>query len=264
MADNKKIVLVNLDSGVLTIQMNRPESRNSLNKDMMTSLSEAFDHAAKNDAVRVVQLKGAGSVFCAGGDLKEIFQAGTAAMDIKNLLDFYIRPIISKMLNLNKPIVTVLNGPAAGAGLGLVLASDIVIASEGASFITAFGQIGAMPDSGVMYLMVQHMGLMRAKDIVLRSKTLTATEAKDLGLYTHVVEAKDLDQFTTGILDELKNGPTVALGFAKQALRDAGRMTFDAYMDSESLAMAVISGTDDKKEGVTAFKEKRQPIFKGK
>ena len=183
-------------------------------------------------------------------------------MDIKNLLDFYIRPIISKMLNLNKPIVTVLNGPAAGAGLGLVLASDMVVAHEKSSFITAFGQIGAMPDSGVMYLMVQNMGLMQAKNVVMRSQTLSAEQARDLGLYTYVVTADKLEEFSHEILKELSSGPTVAIGFAKQALRDASRISFEAYMDAESLAMAVISTTDDKKEGVSAFKEKRPANFR--
>lgn len=261
---NKKTVLVGIKEGVMTICMNRPDARNSLNKEMMLELSDAFDEAAKNDSVRTIQLTAEGSVFCAGGDLKEIFQENTTPMDIKNLLDFYIRPIISKMLNLNKPIVTVLNGPAAGAGLGLVLASDMVIAHEKSSFITAFGQIGAMPDSGVMYLMVQNMGLLQAKNIVLRSQTLSAQEAKDLGLYTYVVESDRLETFSLEILKELSSGPTIAMGFAKQAMRDALRMTFDAYMDAESLAMAVISTTEDKTEGITAFKEKRRPFFKGR
>lgn len=260
---NDKTVLVGIKEGVMTIRMNRPDARNSLNKEMMLALSEAFDVAAKNDSVRVIQLTAEGSVFCAGGDLKEIFQKSTTPMDIKNLLDFYIRPIISKMLNLNKPIVTVLNGPAAGAGLGLVLASDMVIAHKKSSFITAFGQIGAMPDSGVMYLMVQNIGLLQAKNVVMRSQTLSAQEAKDLGLYTYVVESDQLETFSLEILKELSSGPTIAIGFAKQAMRDALRMTFDAYMDAESLAMAVISTTEDKKEGVAAFKEKRHPLFKG-
>lgn len=260
---NSKTVSVSISEGVMTVSMNRPDARNSLNKEMMLALNDAFDIAAKDAQVRVVKLTGAGSVFCAGGDLKEIFQENTTPLDIKNLLDFYIRPIISKMLNLNKPIVTVLNGPAAGAGLGLVLASDMVIADEKASFITAFGQIGAMPDSGVMYLMVQNIGLMQAKNIVLRSQTLSAQEAKDLGLYTYVVATDQLENISREILKELSSGPTIAIGFAKQAMRDALRISFDAYMDAESLAMAVISTTDDKKEGVTAFKEKRRPIFKG-
>ena len=262
-ATNSKTVSVSIVEGVMTICMSRPDARNSLNKEMMLALSDAFDIAAKNDHVRAVKLTGEGSVFCAGGDLKEIFQENTKPMDIKNLLDFYIRPIISKMLNLNKPIVTVLNGPAAGAGLGLVLASDMVVAHEKSSFITAFGQIGAMPDSGVMYLMVQNMGLMQAKNVVMRSQTLSAEQAKDLGLYTYVVAADKLEEFSHEILKELSSGPTVAIGFAKQALRDASRISFEAYMDADSLAMAVISTTDDKKEGVSAFKEKRRPLFKG-
>lgn len=260
---NSKTVSISISEGVMTVYMNRPDARNSLNKEMMLALNDAFDIAAKNTQVRVVKLTGEGPVFCAGGDLKEIFQENTTPLDIKNLLDFYIRPIISKMLNLNKPIVTVLNGPAAGAGLGLVLASDMVIADEKASFITAFGQIGAMPDSGVMYLMVQNIGLLQAKNIVMRSQTLSAQEARDLGLYTYVMESDQLEAFSLEILKELSSGPTIAMGFAKQAMRDASRMTFDAYMDAESLAMAVISTTEDKKEGVTAFKEKRRPFFKG-
>jgi len=258
-----KTVSVSILDGVMTVCMNRPDARNSLNKEMMLALNDAFDVAAKDNQIRVVKLTGEGSVFCAGGDLKEIFQETTTPMDIKNLLDFYIRPIISKMLNLNKPIVTVLNGPAAGAGLGLVLASDMVIAHEKASFITAFGQIGAMPDSGVMYLMVQNIGLMQAKNVVLRSQTLSAQEAKDLGLYTYVVTTDQLEDFSQEILKELSTGPTIAIGFAKQAMRDASRTSFDAYMDAESLAMAVISTTKDKKEGIAAFKEKRRPLFKG-
>ena len=107
------------------------------------------------------------------------------------------------------------------------------------------------------------MGLMQAKNVVMRSQTLSAEQAKDLGLYTYVVAADKLEEFSHEILKELSSGPTVAIGFAKQALRDASRISFEAYMDAESLAMAVISTTDDKKEGVSAFKEKRRPLFKG-
>jgi len=201
-------------------------------------------------------LTGEGSVFCSGGDLKSIFTS-FEPQAIQRFLDLEMRPLIRSMIGLEKPILAVLNGPAAGAGISLAMATDLVLACDEAAFVPAFGKIGAMPDSGALYFLAHRLGMTRAKEIVLLNNTLTAQEAKEVGLYNWVVPASELVAESRKIADQLAAGPTVAHGLAKKALRDALRLPFDAFMDIEALSMALLISTEDQKEGLAAFAEKR-------
>lgn len=252
-----------VDGAVATITLNRPQVRNAMNGRMIEELRQTLEAVNLDTAVRVVVLRGAGSVFCAGGDLRDLF-TDTHPVAIRNLIALRIRPLSRALIMLDKPLVCALQGPVAGAGLALALAADFVIATEEASFVTAFGKIGAIPDAGVMWLLAQHVGLMRAKDIVLRARTLTAAQALELGIYTEVVPKAGFEEAVNGLVAELAEGATLAMAFAKHALRDAVRMPFDAFMDLESAGQGLMHASHDHHEGVQAFLEKRAPRFTGR
>lgn len=251
-----------VDGAVGTLTLNRPQVRNAMNGRMLDELRQTFEAVNLDTSVRVLVLRGLGPVFCAGGDLRDLF-TDTNPVTIRNLLSHRIRPLSHALLTLDKPVVCALHGAVAGAGLVLALGADFVIATEDASFVTAFGKIGAIPDAGVMWLLAQHVGLMRAKDIVLRARTLTAAQALDLGLYTEVVPTAGFEDAVQDLVAQLAEGPTLAMAFAKHALRDALRMPFDAFMDLEAAGQALMHASHDHREGVQAFLEKRAPRFIG-
>ncbi len=251
-----------VDGAVGTLTLNRPQVRNAMNNRMLDELRHTLEAVNLDTRVRVLVLRGAGPVFCAGGDLRDLF-TDTHPVAIRNLLSHRIRPLSHALITLDKPVVCALHGPVAGAGLLLALGADFVIATEDASFVTAFGKIGAIPDAGVMWLLAQHVGLIRAKDIVLRARTLSAAQALELGIYTEVVPKTGFEDVVQGLAAELADGPTLAMAFAKHALRDALRMPFDAFMDLEAAGQALMHASHDHQEGVQAFLEKRQPRFTG-
>ncbi len=252
-----------VDGAVATLTLNRPQVRNAMNGRMIEELRQTLEAVNLDTAVRVLVMRGAGPVFCAGGDLRDLF-TDTHPVAIRNLIALRIRPLSRALIMLDKPLVCALQGPVAGAGLAMALAADFVIATEEASFVTAFGKIGAIPDAGVMWLLAQHVGLMRAKDIVLRARTLTAAQALELGIYTEVVPKAGFDDAVNGLVAELAEGATLAMAFAKHALRDAVRMPFDAFMDLESAGQGLMHASHDHHEGVQAFLEKRAPRFTGR
>ncbi|ENO79122.1 enoyl-CoA hydratase/isomerase family protein [Thauera sp. 63] len=263
MSQADSIVTMQLEGAVLRVRMNRPAARNALNAAMLRALRSSFEHAAENPDVRAVLLEGEGSVFCAGGDLKEIFSNPTP-LGIRRFLDEEMRPVLRAITQLGKPVVSALAGPVAGAGIGIALSADIIIAAERASFVPAFGKVGAMPDSSVLYLMVRNIGVLRTKEIVLRNLSLTATEAAALGLYTRVVADAELPTVALSIAQEVATGPTVAHGLAKHVLQYASTLSFDAFMEMESMAMGLLNTTGDQREGLAAFAERREPVFAGR
>lgn len=248
---------------VCEITINRPHVRNALGIPQMQSIRGAFEDATRDPDIRALTITGVGSAFCAGGDLKSIFTSHEPSA-IRSLLDNYLRPMVHAMQRCDKPIVSVLNGKVAGAGIGLALAADIVIAADTADFVPAFGTIGAMPDTATLYFLAQNVGLNRAREIILLNQTLTAEEAARLGIYNRVVASDRLAEEASQVADRLAAGPTLANALAKKALRDAIRLPFDAFMDLESLSMAFLITTQDQSEGIQAFKERREPKFQGR
>jgi 2-(1,2-epoxy-1,2-dihydrophenyl)acetyl-CoA isomerase len=257
-----KFIKYSLDGGVATITLNRPEVYNALNDEITFELQDAFKVVSKEDKVRVVVLTGEGKAFCSGQDLKS--STSQKNRSIMDSLHTRYNPIIRAMRNLPKPIVCRLNGVAAGAGCSVALACDIIIASEEASLIEVFVNIGLVPDSGSSYFLPRLVGSMKAFELCAMGNKVKATEALQMGLVNKVVPTESLDKAVTEYTLYFATAPTKAIGLIKKMLQKSATSSLDEMLDYEAYCQEIAGGTDDYKEGVAAFAEKRKPNFSGK
>jgi 2-(1,2-epoxy-1,2-dihydrophenyl)acetyl-CoA isomerase len=262
-ADDAPTVIVDVDAetGVATITLNRPEALNALTVPMKQALLAAFRQVGRDAVVRAVVLTGAGRAFCAGQDLRERLELDAAPLGVE-VRERY-NPIIRAMRSLPKPIVAAINGVAAGAGASLAMASDIRIASEGASFALAFGRVGLVPDSGATWLLPRLVGVTRAAELALLGDPVPAAEALRLGLVGRVVAADALATEARSVAARLAAGAPKAMALTKRALQAAWTHDLDAALDYEAYLQDLAGRTNDHAEGLTAFLEKRPPRFTG-
>jgi len=258
-------VLVAVEAGVQTITLNRPDKLNALNPEMHERLRAALEDAAGDPAVRAVLLTGTGRGFCTGQDLSERdVSPGAPPIDLSVSLGSYYNPLVRRMRALPKPIVCAVNGVAAGAGANLVLACDIVMAARSASFVQAFSRLGLVPDAGGTYFLPRLVGTARAMGLALLAEKLTAEQAADWGLIWKVVDDAELANESRALAQRLASGPTKGYGHLKRALYASAGNSLDAQLDLERDLQRDLGTSEDYREGVTAFKEKRTPRFKGK
>jgi 2-(1,2-epoxy-1,2-dihydrophenyl)acetyl-CoA isomerase len=258
-------VLVSLDAGVLTITLNRPEKLNALNPEMLQLLRAALERALDESEIRAVLLSGAGRGFCTGQDLAERdVSAGAAPIDLSVSLGSHYNPLVRRLRALPKPIVCAVNGVAAGAGANLALACDLVIAARSATFVQAFSRLGLVPDSGGSFFLPRLVGSARAMGLALLAEPLTAERAEQWGLIWKVVDDARLADEATALARALAMGPTKGYGLLKKAMYASATNTLDAQLDLERDLQREAGLSDDYREGVTAFKEKRAPRFKGR
>jgi 2-(1,2-epoxy-1,2-dihydrophenyl)acetyl-CoA isomerase len=250
------------EGGIATITLNRPEVYNALNDDITYELQDAFKVVAKDDTVRVVILTGEGKAFCSGQDLKAA--SGQEKRSFLESLHKRYNPIIRAMRNLPKPIVCRLNGVAAGAGCSLVLACDVIIASEEATLIEVFINIGLVPDSGSSYFLPRLVGMAKAFEMCTMGTRVKAKEAETLGLITKAVPADQLDNAVAEYANYYATAPTKSIGLIKKMLNKSGTSSLDDMLDYEAYCQEIAGNSQDYKEGVGAFLEKRKPAFKGK
>lgn len=248
-----------LSDGVMTLTMNRPDVLNALTAELLGLLGKALGDAARDGNVRVVVMTGAGRGFCAGQDLKEV-QSGE--LSFRQILDGYVAAV-TRIVELEKPVIAAVNGPAAGAGFSLALACDLRLASSGANFTTAFSRIGLGPDSGMSYFLPRLVGWSRAFDLLARSPRLSADEAQALGIVDQVSPAEEFPDDVRALAAEFAAGPTKAYGVIKRALRKSADAPFPAALAYEAQLQEVASRSADYREGVAAFLEKRRPTFRG-
>ena len=259
------LVVEQLEDGLLTLVMNRPERRNALNAELCRSLVEALQRAAQASEVRAVLLKGAGGTFCVGGDVKAMAQSGGPELG----MDARVRGLrasmeASRLLHdMAKPTIAVIAGAAAGAGLALALACDLRIASESAKITTAFGKVGLSGDFGGTYFMTRLLGSARARELYLTSPILGARQALDIGLVTRVVPDDQIDAAGTELARSLASGPTLTLAHMKQNLNLAEHAALGECLDNEAWRHIVCMTTADHREAAAAFVEKRPPRFTG-
>lgn len=255
-----------LDGGVLTVTFNRPEVLNAFNDQMCAELAEALRRAERDAAVRCLILTGSGRGFSAGQDLgafREREERG-ASHSIRAHLQATYNRIVARMRALEKPIIAGMNGVSAGVGLSLALACDIRIAADNATLTTGFSRIGLVPDGGMSFMLPLLVGLGRAAELAFTSDRIDAAEAHRLGLVNRVVPAAELGEATQALARQLAAMPTRAIGLTKRAFNQATLANLDGWLDYEAHLQEIAGRTEDHKEGVRAFLEKRQAEFKGR
>ena len=252
---------VEVDDAIATLTLDRPDALNSLTVPLKEALLRALRDVARDPAVRIVILTGAGRAFCAGQDLRERLEPDAAplATEIRERYN----PIIRAMRALEKPIVGAINGIAAGAGASLALACDIRIAAEGATFLLAFGRVGLVPDSGATWFLPRLVGPAKAAELALLGEPLTAADAERFGLVARVVPAADLAGEARSLATRLAEEAPRALALTKRALDRAAVSTLDEALEYEAWLQGIAGATADHAEGIAAFVEKRSPRFSG-
>ena len=249
-----------LADGVATITLNRPDSLNALNATMRRELRDAFKAAGRDEATRAVVLTGEGRGFCSGADLR----GGDAEREYRRVIRDEYNPLINAIRELPKPVIAAVNGVAAGAGVSLALACDLVYAADDARFVVAFVRIGLVPDSGLSRALVRALGRHRASHLIFTGEPMSAAEAHAAGLVTAVVPAAELRQAVDGVAAGLARGPTRAHAYAKRLINLAEDATLGESLDTEAALQDLAGRTDDHAEGVAAFGEKRDPRFSGR
>lgn len=255
-------LLTHTENGICTLTLNRPEKFNSFNREMALAVQAALDEAHNNDDIRCVVLTGAGKAFCAGQDLAEA--TDPQGPELEDIVAQHYNPIILRIRQLEKPVIAVVNGVAAGAGANIALACDIVLAAQSATFIQAFSKIGLIPDSGGTYFLPRLIGLQRAAALMMTGDKITAAEAEQMGMIYRAVPDAQLAPIAAELATTLAQMPTVALGLTKRALNKTFQHTLQAQLELEKDMQTKAGTTEDFKEGVNAFLEKRKPAFQGK
>lgn len=252
-------VLTETAGNVAIIRLNRPDKYNSFNREMALALQAALDAAAADKNIRAIYLTGEGKAFCAGQDLGEAIDPNGPG--IPNIVKEHYNPIIQKIRTIEKPIVCGVNGVAAGAGANIALACDVVVADEKASFIQAFSKIGLIPDSGGTFFLPRLIGFGRASALMMLGDKVSATDALNMGMIYKV--SSDLATDALKIAETLSQMPTVGIGLTKRLLNQSMNSTLDQQLDAEGREQVTAAQSYDYQEGVNAFLEKRQPVFKG-
>jgi enoyl-CoA hydratase/carnithine racemase len=258
-------VLLDIDEGVATITLNRPERRNALAREVSAGIVAAIEEIEGSDA-RCVVLEGSGEAFCAGGDVDamiERLESESSLADAEQLIVRTTSRAISRVAGCRLPTVARVDGPAFGAGANLAIACDIGIASDSAPIGFGFRQVGLAVDSGTSYLLPRLVGLNTAKELVFTGELLDADRAAELGIFNHVFPAEEFDERADDLIEEIATGPTVALRASKRLLDQGLGSSLDEAIADEAAAQTAVFETRDHREGVAAFQEKRDPEFEG-
>ena len=257
----KKSVLVSQKGKVAWITLNRPASMNAMNDELVSELHSVLDDVAVDDSVKSIVLTGAGKAFCAGGDLpylETLDSVGTKKKFIEK-----VGMLAKKITLIQKPIIAMVNGVAAGAGANLMLACDLVYAVDSARFAQSFAKVGLIPDCGGMYFLPKTVGVHKAKELMFIADLINSSQAEQLGMVNHVLPAEVIVQETEKMAERLAEAAPLAIALTKATLNKTD-MELDDVLATEATAQTLCVGTADCAEGIAAFKEKRMPVFTGK
>ncbi|MEI6594433.1 MAG: enoyl-CoA hydratase-related protein [Bacteroidota bacterium] len=257
---NYETILFEISEGIATLTLNRPEVFNAFNEQQSTDVIDALKICEKDKTIRVLILTGSGKAFCSGQDLKSI--AGSKRSLSESLYKRY-NPMIRAMRNLPVPIICKLNGVAAGAGCSMALASDMIIASENASLIEVFIHVGLVLDSGSSYFLPRLVGSNKAFELATMGSKISAQQAADLGMVNKVVKVEDLDMEVQKVAEYYQTAPTKAVALIKKMLNKSFHSDLETMLEYEAFCQEIAGKSDDYKEGVTAFIEKRKSKFIG-
>ncbi|MBK9270574.1 MAG: enoyl-CoA hydratase/isomerase family protein [Saprospiraceae bacterium] len=255
----QNLVLYKKLNGIATIQLNRPENHNSLNTEMALRIQDLLDLAVSDEEIRVIILTGSGKSFCAGQDLDEMQRDN--APSIRDVLTLNHNPIVHKIKSSSKPVIAAVNGVAAGAGAVFALACDLIIAKNSASFIQAFTKIGLTPGSGSTYFLPRLIGMQKATAHLLLGTKISAEEAERLGMIYRAIQDEEYENELAKVCHQLCMMPAMSQAFTKFALQQSQTNDLCAQIDLEDELKCMAGQSEDYLEGVTAFFEKRVPVF---
>lgn len=245
---------------VAWLTLNRPDKLNAFTEQMNKEITAALKQAANDESVRCLVIIGAGRAFCSGEDLGGV----TEDMDHGEVLRTRYAPMMKALHSFEKPVIAAVNGVAAGAGMSLALACDFRLASEKASFVEAFIHVGLIPDAGNLYYLPRLIGHAKALELAVLGEKVTAQKAHELGLVTAVISEEAWEEEVARFAEKLANLPTKAVGLIKRCLRQSWELSFAEYLEKEAFAQRIAGLTQDHREGVHAFFEKRRATFQGK
>jgi 2-(1,2-epoxy-1,2-dihydrophenyl)acetyl-CoA isomerase len=255
-----------LDGKLQIAYLNQPETYNSLNKILLKELRTFVHDGSKNPEVRCLAISGRGKAFCSGQNLKDALSMGDTEDDriIQRMVIDYYNPLVKEIANARKPVISLVNGPAVGAGAMLALICDISLATESSYFSQAFVNIGLIPDTGGTYWLPKLLGRQQANYLAFTGKKLSATEAKNLGLIADVFADETFAEQSMEVLITLANLPTKAISLTKKAFNESYENSLSEQLDIEGILQQEAAESEDFREGVSAFLEKRQPNYQGK
>jgi 2-(1,2-epoxy-1,2-dihydrophenyl)acetyl-CoA isomerase len=258
-------ILFETENGAARLTLNRPDRLNSFTVEMHREVAEALTRVDRDSDIRVLLITGAGRGFCAGQDLADRAVApGAEGVDLGESLENRYNPLIRRLVDLPKPVVCAVNGVAAGAGANIAFAADIVIAAKSAKFIQSFSNIGLVPDSGGTWILPRLVGHARALGLALTGEAVSAERAESWGLIWRAVEDDQLKLEADKLVERLASGPTRGYAAIKMAMRRSWRAALDEQLELERDLQRDLGRSDDYREGVAAFTEKRKPNFSGR
>jgi 2-(1,2-epoxy-1,2-dihydrophenyl)acetyl-CoA isomerase len=249
--------------GVACITFNRPKVGNAMSPQMAKELSDAAIRCDDDPAIRAVVLTGAGKLFCAGGDLSAFADAGTGAKSLIKAMAGDLHMGLSRLARMDAPVIAAVNGTAGGAGMSLVMATDLAISAESAKFTMAYTNAGLSPDGSSTFYMPRKIGDRRTRELMLTNRVLNASEAEAWGIVNQVVADDEVLSTAMALAKKLASGPTLAYGAVKTLLNETFEHGLEAQMELEARAIANLVVSDDGQEGIAAFFKKRKPEFKG-
>lgn len=248
-------IILEKENGLATLYLNRPDVLNAIDNKMRVELLRALEDIEADNGIRTLILTGKGPGFCAGGDVRAMGKS-------ERMINPH--PIIRKIISLEKPVLAAVNGVAAGAGCSLALSADIIIASSKASFVLSFVRMGLIADWGGLYFLPRRVGLSKAKESMFTANRISSEEAERIGLINKVVPENEFEQSVKKFAQQILRGAPIALGMIKRILNVSQSSEIETVLNLEYQAQTICRGTEDHKEGIAAFKEKREPRFSGK
>ncbi|MEQ1808291.1 MAG: enoyl-CoA hydratase-related protein [Terricaulis sp.] len=249
-----------VSDGIATITIDRPERKNAILLAMRTDIQRAFEKAQDDDEVRAIIFTGAGEDFSAGADVGEMGGGGTRGSLMRMR---HMHRMCRAIAQTNKPVIAAVRGVCIGMSWAMALSCDMIVAAEDARFQFAFRHIGLAPDGGAAFLLTRYVPLQRAKEILFSGRFVSGAEAQQLGLTLYALPAGDVLAKAQELARGFAQSPTVAIGMAKRQLDAAPAQTFEQALDFEANIQPLMVTTEDFKEGTTAFKEKRKPVYRG-
>lgn len=250
------------DGAIARLTLNRPKFGNAIDIPLSRALLDAAIACDEDERIRCVVLTGAGKLFCGGGDVSEFQGAGEGIPAYLKEITAYLHMAVSRLARMPKPLLTVINGPAAGAGLSLAILGDVVLAARSAHFTLAYTGIGLTPDGGSTWLLPRLVGLRRAQELVLSNRRVGAAEAADIGLITRAVDDDALNAEADMLAAQLAKSATAALGGARNLLIRSFDTSLETHLEAEARSIATASRHEGR-EGIDAFVSKRKPDFGG-